>query len=75
MKKTLIIVSIAAAFAFSSYPAEARVLKDTKDTIGWRYYKKTKKWKRIRVSTPKDAAKRHRDQFIKEYRKKQKLGK
>jgi len=61
------------AAQFSSV-AEARVLKDTKDTIGWRYYKKTKKWKRIRVSTPKDAVKWHRNLYIKEYRRKLKEG-
>jgi len=75
MKTTLIIIATAAIFAFTAIPADARVLKDTKDTIGWRYYKKTKKWKRIRVSTPRNAVKRHRDLYIKEYKRKLKEGK
>ena len=84
MKTTLIAISIAAAILFSSGPADARkpqildtigwpqILRDTKGYIGWRYYKKTKSWKRIRVSKPGDGAKRHRDLYIKEYRRKQK---
>lgn len=75
MKTTLIAISIAAAVLFSSGAADARkpqILKDTKDTIGWSFNLKTKHWKRIRVSTPGDAAKRHRNLYIKEYRKKQK---
>jgi len=75
MKTTLIIIATAAIFAFSAIPADARVLKDTKDTIGWRYYKKTKSWKRMRLVGPKDAVKRHRDLYIKEYKRKLKEGK
>ena len=51
-KATIIAVSVAAAIAFSPVAADARkvrILKDTKDGIGWRFTKKTKTWKRMRV--------------------------
>jgi len=76
--KTTLIIAVAAIFLSTAMPVEARkarILRDTPDTIGWSMNRKTKKWKRIRVVGPKDAVKRHRDLYIKEYRRKLKEGK
>jgi len=68
MKTTIIAISIAAAFAFTSMPAEARILKNTKNTVGWSFNKKTKRWKAIKKSTPSSRKKYLRNQLRKHRR-------